>query len=91
MITRLDQVRKSWGDGGGTRPPQFLEWGDEYLIVPSIFSYICSMKFNSTLFSVYCRHYLSLSILLSIIQIKSRSHMLIHNLVSFPIFCDVTD
>ena len=41
------------GGMGGTRPPpQFLDWGDEYLIVPHFF--ICSMKFNSTLFSVYC-------------------------------------
>ena len=63
------------GGMGGTRPPQFLDWGNEYLIVPPIF-FICSMKFNSTLFSVYCGHCLSLSILLNIIQIQTRSHML---------------
>jgi hypothetical protein len=30
--------RQSWG-GWGTRPPppQFLEWGDEYLIIPPLF------------------------------------------------------
>ena len=28
------------GDGGTRPPPQFLDWGDEYLIVPSIFSYV---------------------------------------------------
>ena len=63
------------GGWGGTRPPRFFDWGDEYLIVPPIF-FICSMKFNSTLFSVYCGHCLSLSILLNIIQIQTRSHML---------------
>ena len=62
------------GMEGGTRP-QFLEWGDEYLIVPPHF-FICSMKFNSTLFSAYCGHCLSLSILLITIQIQTRSHML---------------
>ena len=25
------------GGMGGTRPPQFLDWGDEYLIVPPFF------------------------------------------------------
>ena len=63
------------GMGGDTSPPDFLIGGDEYLIVPPIF-FICSMKFNSTLFSVYCGHCLSLSILLNIIQIQTRSHML---------------
>ena len=29
------------GGMGGTRPPQFLDWGDEYLIVPPpFFSYV---------------------------------------------------
>ena len=65
------------GGWGGTRPLQFLDWGDEYLIVPPpIFSYVHAMKFNSTLFTVYCGHCLSLSILFNIIQIQTRSHML---------------
>ena len=63
------QGRQSWGGmGGGDTSPQFLDWGDEYLIVLPIFL-ICSMKFNGALFSVYCGHCLSLSILLNTIQI----------------------
>ena len=63
------------GGMGGTRPPQFLEWGGRISNCPPHF-FICSMKFNSKLFSVYCGHCLSLSILLNIIQIQTRSHML---------------
>ena len=70
------------GGMGGTRPPQFLDWGGRISNCPPppIFS-LCSMKFNSTLFSVYCGYCLSLSlsILLNIIQIQTRSHMLIQS------------
>ena len=73
--TNGHQGRQSWGGWGGTRPPQFLEWGGRISNCPPHF-FICSMKFNSKLFSVYCGHCLSLSILLNIIQIQTRSHML---------------
>ena len=69
--------RQSWGgDGGDTSPPpQFLDWGGRISNCSPHF-FICSMKFNSKLFSVYCGHCLSLSILLNITQIQTRSHML---------------
>ena len=60
----------------GARPPQFLDWRGRISNCPPPHFFICSMKFNSKLFSVYCGHCLSLSILLNIIQIQTRSHML---------------
>ena len=40
MLIKNFQGRQSWGGWGGTRFPQFLDWGDDYLIVPPIFSYV---------------------------------------------------
>ena len=37
--TLLETGASILGGMEGTRPPQFLDWGDEYLIVPPIFSY----------------------------------------------------
>ena len=48
------------GDGGDTSP-QFLDWGGRISNCPPQF-FLCSMKFNSALFNVYCGHCLSLSI-----------------------------
>ena len=74
-VARTEAGASILGGMGGTRPPQFLEWGGRISNCPPHF-FICSMKFNSKLFSVYCGHCLSLSILLNIIQIQTRSHML---------------
>ena len=77
------------GRDGGHVPPIF-GWGDEHLIVPPNF-FICLMKFNSMLFSVYCGHCLSLSILSNIIYIQTRPHMLTQSRFLFPISCNVID
>jgi hypothetical protein len=37
--------RQSWGEGWGDASPQFLEWGDEYLIIPPPHFLTCLMKF----------------------------------------------
>ena len=68
------------GGWGGHAPPPIFRLGGRISNCPPppIFS-LCSMKFNSTLFSVYCGYCLSLSILLNIIQIQTRSHMLIQS------------
>ena len=71
-------------------PPPIFGWGDEYLIVPPNF-FICLMKFNSMLFSVYRGHCLSLSILLNVIHIQTRPHMLTQSRFLFPISCNVID
>ena len=70
-ITPGASILGAWGD---TSPPIFRLGGRISNCPPHFF--ICSMKFNSKLFSVHCGHCLSLNILLNIIQIQTRSHML---------------
>ena len=71
LKSHSDQGRRSWGDGGDTSPPIFGLGGRISNCPPHFF--ICLMKFNSTLFSVYCRHCLSPSILLNIVAAFSNS------------------
>ena len=61
--------------GMGDTPSPIFRLGGRISNCPPHF-FICSMKFNSALFSVYCGHCLSPSILSNIIQIQTRSHML---------------
>ena len=70
------------GGGWGDTSPQFLDWGGRISNCSPHF-FICLMKFNSTLFSVYCRHCLSPSILLNIVAAFSNSITHAYTILSF--------